>query len=95
MSSDLPPDGWAEWSRYVLKELERQDKVAKDQAVEIAALKGDGVRQDEREKATKEHKLPDRVDVLEKEMVRMQVKAGFWGAIGAAIPIIASYILSR
>ena len=95
MSANPPPNGWHEWSRYVLKELKRQDDCAKDQAAEIATLKGDGVRQDERGKAAKEHHLPDRVDALEKEMVRMQVKAGIWGAVGAAIPVIASYILSR
>jgi hypothetical protein len=88
-------NGWAKWSVYVLKELERQNGEMKAQAEAIAELKNSGARQDEREKAASLLKLPDRVDALETEMTRMQVKAGIWGAIGAAIPIIASYLLTR
>ena len=95
MSSNLPPDGWHEWSRYVLKELERLNAVIQELLASIAELKQEGTRQDERGKAAKEYKLPDRVDALETQMTRMQVKAGIWGAVGAAIPVIASYILSH
>ena len=95
MSSNPPLNGWHEWSRYVLKELERLNAVIQTLVGEIAGLRQEIVRREEREKAVKELNVPDRVGVLEGQMIRMQVKAGFWGAIGAAIPIIASYILSR
>ncbi len=95
MAADSPPDGWHEWSRYVLKELKRQDVCMLAQADAIAELKQEIVRREEREKAAKEQGVPERVGVLEGQMIRMQVRAGFWGAIGAAVPIIASYILSR
>ena len=95
MSANPPPNGWHEWSRYVLKELKRQDDGMRTQADEITELKQEIVRREEREKAAKEQNVPERVGMLEGQMIRMQVKAGVWGAVGAAIPVIAGYLLSR
>lgn len=54
-------DGWTEWSRYVLKELERLSKAY------------EGIRAD--------------VMLIRTELATLKVRAGIWGAIGAAIPI--------
>lgn len=60
-------NGWAEWSKFVLKELERLnscynhlDKKLDDVALEIATLK---------------------------------VKAGVWGLLGGAIPVVVGLAL--
>ena len=95
MSSNPPLNGWHEWSRYVLKELERLNAVIQELVASIAELKQEGAREGERGKAAKELNVPDRVGVLEGQMIRMQVKAGIWGAVGAAIPVIAGYLLSH
>jgi hypothetical protein len=91
----MASNGWAKWSVYVLRELERQDCVMKEQAAEIARLKEGAARGEEHQKHEEKRRLPDRVDALETEMTRMQVKAGIWGAIGAAIPVIAGYLLTH
>ena len=95
MTSNLPPNGWAEWSKYVLKELERQNNVIRELVDGINELKQEVARREEREKAAEGEDIPDRVGVLETQMARMQVRAGIWGAIGAAIPVIVGYLLSH
>jgi len=65
----VEPDGWDEWGRHVLKELER---------------------------------LNDCYESVRKEMTRfgmevatLKVKAGLWGAAGAAIPVIAFLLIEE
>jgi len=69
MPPDPNQDGWAEWSMYVLKELERLNRRDEMRARQI-------------------HEL-------EKQMVAVQIRAGIWGAVGAALPIIAAFLSSR
>jgi len=57
-----PSNGWAEWSRHVLKELERLDHCYEEL-----------------------NKQCTRVNI---EMNILKVKAGIWGLIGAAIPVV-------
>jgi len=55
-------DGWNEWSKFVLKELERLNTCSKD--------------------------LKQSVDKARMDIVALKVKAGFWGAVGGAIPAV-------
>jgi len=69
----MPPDpeqeGWTEWSKYVLKELERLNE--------------------------RDEKKATQIQELEKQMVAIQIRSGLIGAIGAALPLLVSYLLSR
>jgi len=79
MSEPLP-NGWNEWSRHVLAELVRLDQCYKE------------IREDS-EKRDKER--VKEVVCLKTEMAALQVKAGLWGAVGAAIPIIGYLLLNK
>lgn len=66
-------NGWREWSKHVLKELERLN------ACYIVL----------------DEQIDDKIDDLKKcigeiklDIAKLKVKAGIWGAIGAAIPIL-------
>lgn len=58
----MPPNGWNEWSKYVLKELERL--------------------------ADCYDALDQKLNKIDKEIVRLKVKSGIWGALAGAIPVV-------
>lgn len=95
----MPPDpereGWTEWSMYVLKELERLSASVLESHTKIRELETTQTRLEERWEARGKQNIPERVDALEEQVLRVQLKAGFWGAVGAALPIIAAYIMWR
>lgn len=66
-------NGWREWSKHVLKELERLNECY------IAMDKDFDEKIDDLKRCVSEVKI---------EVARLKVKAGYWGAMGAAIPII-------
>lgn len=55
-------DGWDQWAKFVLKELER--------------LNGNS------------EALRKEVGNIRTEIATLKVKAGLWGALGAAIPVL-------
>ena len=55
-------DGWDQWAKFVLKELERLN-------VHYEALRKE-------------------VGKIHTEIATLKVKAGLWGAMGAAIPVL-------
>lgn len=57
-----PTNGWNEWSKHVLAELER--------------LNGCYVA------------LDNKLDEVRIDIAKLKVKAGIWGAIGGAIPVV-------
>lgn len=59
-------DGWNEWSRHVLSELERINQQVEKLHDEVSRLRQD----------------------LAVVRTELRLKAGIWGAIGAAIPVI-------
>ena len=67
------PDGWGEWSRYVLKTLERLDEDIKESAQKV----GKDIKD-----------LAAIIGGMRKDIAMLQVKAGIWGAVGAMIPVI-------
>ena len=71
------PDGWNEWSRHVLAELERLDALHTNN---VNALYG---RIDEYQRRHSR----DLTDI-KVEIAALKVKAGVWGLIGGLIPII-------
>jgi GTPase involved in cell partitioning and DNA repair len=95
--SDIQKNGWGEWSKYVLKELERLnacifvidaklDKTLED----IVTIKG---LAKEYEKALEDLKknqiiISDKLDKVSSEVVALKIKAGAWGLLAGAIPVI-------
>ena len=87
MDPNKPTNGWYEWSRWVLKNIEQinnkleQMPSSKDLARLTCCAEA----------------LENDIQDLEKKIVRLEVelkiKAGIWGAIGAAIPVIALILL--
>ena len=77
--SESPPNGWNEWSRHVLAELIRLQELCR--TIRTDAEKRDDNRQKD-------------IVELKTEMAALQVKAGLWGAAGAAIPIIAYLLIN-
>lgn len=65
-------NGWGEWSRFVLKELERLNTA-------IEQMEGSQSR------ANKE--IYKELSEIRTEIATLQLKAGVWGLLGAAIPI--------
>jgi len=86
----MPPeegDGWAEWRRHVLKELQRlaeaQEQILKGQSVIQTQLVGkcDHAALEEQKIELERHKT-----TTASEFAALKVKAGIWGVIGAGIP---------
>lgn len=63
----MAPNNWNEWSKYVLKELERLSD----------AYEG----------------MDKRLRDIRTGLITLKVQAGLWGAVGAAIPTIATVLL--
>lgn len=55
-------DGWDQWAKFVLKELERLN--------------------------TNYEALRKEVSKIHTEVATLKVKAGLWGALGAAVPVL-------
>ena len=86
-------NGWPDWSKYVLNELIRlnDNQVAvlnKITQVEILTA-------EVRRLSTEASVLREQIVILKTQIAQLQIKAGLWGAIGAAIPTLAGvlYIL--
>ena len=60
-------DGWDQWAKYVLKELERLN--------------------------ANYETLREEVGKIHTEIATLKVKAGMWGAVGAAIPVLALLLI--
>lgn len=61
------PNGWTQWSKYVLEELKRLNKCYDS--------------------------LDARLQIMQKDVITLKVKAGFWGAgAGALVGIVVSFI---
>jgi hypothetical protein len=57
-------NGWQEWSKHVLLELERLNSCYE--------------------------KLDGKINTMREDIATLKVKAGLWGAIGAAIPTVSA-----
>lgn len=72
-----PPDsgdnGWREWSRYVLKELEHNRDISESLRKEISSMRTDFASQSMK---------------INTELAALRVRAGLWGAAGASIPVL-------
>ena len=73
------PNGWSEWAKYVLKSIERLER---------------NVTQLEIKEDINKEKLLLEITAIKQEIVRLQVKAGLWGAAAAMIPTSIALILS-
>ena len=71
-------NGWTEWGKFVLKELERLNKVIADLISsynnELKAIRKEMKERDE-------------------EIVGLKIKSGVWGLIGGLIPVLIVLIL--
>lgn len=65
------PNGWNEWSKFVLKDIEQRHLW--------------------------EDKIEEKLEVMGKDIVRLQMKSGIWGAIAGLIPstVVVIYFLLK
>lgn len=71
-TSEQEINGWQEWSKYVLKELERLNACTTELTNKNSALMVE----------LAETKLK-----FSNEITRLKVKSGTWGLLGGAIPV--------
>lgn len=71
-------NGWNEWSKFVLKELERQSDCIDEVNKSIARLT---------------HDMNKRFEEVNIEIATLKVKAGLWGALGGAIPVALGLLI--
>ena len=92
----MPPErdsnGWDEWKRFVLSELERiagytkETRDAMDKhCVETRAEATDNYQKIINIINALEIRMMQEVNAVDKKVVALQVKAGFWGIIGGAV----------
>jgi len=88
-------DGWGEWSKYVLKELERLGELAGKNANNIQELNVclSKVKVGIDNLTISTQQLVTSMDVVKNEIAGLKIKSGIWGAIGASIPIIGFLLL--
>ena len=70
---EVGEDGWDQWAVFVLKELERLNANYEALRREVS-----GVNTEIRKEISEVHA----------EVATLKTKAGLWGAIGAAIPVL-------
>ena len=75
----MAPDGWQEWSKFVLKELKRLGDAYEEFPKAIQKLT---------------EKVNDEITELKTEVAMLKVKSGIWGLIGGVI-VIGIVYLSR
>lgn len=66
-------NGWSEWSKYVLKELERQAEEDKNIRTDMENVLGN---------------IKTEQTLQGKQIARLEVKAGMWGIIGGIATIL-------
>lgn len=92
-------DGWSEYKRLVIAELERLNDCAKANATEIARLRGElqheaALIRTETLRGAADAKTDsdDELGALKTELAVIKVKAGLWGALAGAVPGVISLI---
>lgn len=92
---------WREWARHVLLELERLDSNGETASKHIAENRDmfdDKITQVRQDIQTVSDLNRDRVyhdiNELKVELAMLKVRAGLWGAVGAAIPILITIAIS-
>ena len=84
-------NGWNEWSRHVLKELERLNvsiENVKDVKIENIYTKIEELKDD----------IQKKIEEINVNIGQLNVKSTTWGAIGGAIPVaigLAVYFITR
>ena len=84
--SNGTPNGWAEWSKFVLKAIERLENA--DAARTVALAKSDA------RVAVANAEIVKELAKIKAEIAALQVKAGIWGAAAGAIPVIIMLIIN-
>lgn len=66
-------DGWDQWAVYVLKELERLNGNYEALRVEFSTVRTE---------------IQKEISTVHTEIATLKARAGLWGAVGAAIPVL-------
>ena len=80
------PNGWAEWSKFVLKAIERLEDADAARTVALAKSNAGTV--------IAHAELVKELAKIKAEIAALQVKAGIWGAAAGAIPVIIMLIIN-
>lgn len=85
-------NGWNEWGKYVLLELERQNKCIKELGDKVDNMSSDN----KDDVSDMKDELIEKINDIEVEFnsfkSEMQVKSGIWGLIGGMIPTAIALI---
>lgn len=93
-SDKKPTNGWYEWSRWVLKNIEkineRLDTFPTLRDCEKCQQQNDSLKTELQTLEDSLYRLEREIAVLRTEV---KIRAGLWGAVGAAIPVIALILM--
>lgn len=84
MSDNHTPhqNGWNEWSRHVLAELQRLHGTIENLEDKIEILKDDFTKN-----------FNDELRKIQVDIAMLQVKSGIWGLLGGLIPVLIYLVL--
>lgn len=74
----MPPNGWTEWSKFVLKELERLNECYEQLRIDMT---GSFLQ------------IREEIAKVRIEVGMLKVKAGVWGLLGGLIPAIGILLI--
>jgi hypothetical protein len=77
-------NGWPEWGKYVLKELERLNECYTGLKREVTEIQVQLGRISENTRG---------INGVKEDVTSLKVKAGVWGLVGGAIPILIALLL--
>jgi hypothetical protein len=82
-------NGWQEWKKHVLSELQRIN----NQCENRCSASNQHYLELWKKIEDVEREMLSRFSELNSEISALQVKAGFWGAVGAALVLLAPVLL--
>lgn len=83
-------NGWGEWARHVLQELERFETDRKQQDEKVEKIQKELDEKIDKNKDETNRRFSD----LEIKVARLEVKAGVWGIVGSLVGFLIYLIVN-
>lgn len=93
MTDQMNQNGWNEWSRHVLAELQRLHGTIENLEDKIEVVKDDLNRRIESLKDEHTKYLNEELRKVQIDIAMLKVKSGVWGLIGGLIPVVIYVVL--
>ncbi len=88
MTDKQNQNGWNEWSRHVLAELQRLHGTIENLEDKIEVVRDDFSRKVETLKDEFTKNFNEELRKIQVDIAMLQVKSGVWGLVGGLIPIL-------